>query len=213
MKAAVSASPHQFHVAGPRPAQGHHKDPDLALLPVGPHVAQAAPVHLGLFSRLCLKAHGRYRLATLAPRLRVGQQGAVAPIVALAPNLPPATPRSSPVPLPSAGLCDRRRGPASIPAAVSAWARSPPEQSGTSTPCCGPGPTPEQSPGPNNPDRASRISLSTLHLLSILASTSTLSPWMMLALSRWLNSNLGILAHFKLGDDRCWLNYSSGITR
>ena len=35
-----------------------------------------------------------------------------------------------------------------------------------------------------------------------VTSTSTLCPWMMPALSRCLNSNLGILAHFKVGDDK-----------
>ena len=80
--------PAELHVTGPGPDQGYNEDPDPALLPVGPRVAQAAPVHLGLSPRLRLNAHGRFRLTTLTPGLRVGQQAAVAPIVALAPNLP-----------------------------------------------------------------------------------------------------------------------------
>ena len=34
---------HQFHVAGPRPAHGHHKHPDATLLPVLADVSQTPP--------------------------------------------------------------------------------------------------------------------------------------------------------------------------
>ena len=101
-----------------------------------------------------------------------------------------APPRSSPAPRPSGGQCARPRGTASSPGEVGAWSSSPTATSGTSAPCSGPSPVPERLPGLNVPDRASRISLSSLHLSASLAGTSTITPWMMLPLSRWLNSNL-----------------------
>ena len=79
---------HQLHVAGPRPAHGHHEGPDPVLLPVSADVPQAAPVHLGLLSRRRLEAHGGLGLTGPAAMLHVVGQGGVASAVAQGPQLP-----------------------------------------------------------------------------------------------------------------------------
>ena len=80
--------PDQFHVAGPGPAQGHHEHPDAASLPVLADVRQTAPVHLGLFSRCCLKPHHRLGLTAPPAGTHVLNEYRVAPLVSKGPQFP-----------------------------------------------------------------------------------------------------------------------------
>ena len=79
---------HQFHVAGPGPAQGHHEHPDATLLPVLVKVGQAAPVHLGLFPGRSLETQRGIGLPASPARRHVGLQDAIATVIAQGLELP-----------------------------------------------------------------------------------------------------------------------------
>ena len=79
---------HQFYVAGPRPAHGHHEHPDPTLLPVSPNVRQTPPVHLRLLSGRRLKPHRRFRLTPSPPRPHVLHHRRVATLIAQGADLP-----------------------------------------------------------------------------------------------------------------------------
>ena len=81
-------SPHEFHVDGPGPAQHHHEGPHLPLPPPFVHVAEAAPVHLGLFPGFRLEPHRGLRLAAAAARSHVIRHRAIAACIPQATDLP-----------------------------------------------------------------------------------------------------------------------------
>ena len=79
---------YKFHVDGSRPAEHHHEGPHLPLATLFVHVAEASPVHLGLFPCRCLKSHRGLRLAATAAGSHVIRHRAIAAFIPHATDLP-----------------------------------------------------------------------------------------------------------------------------